>query len=322
MSNGVGDAAGSPLGVQQVLARMAEIQARFQPPPAAGGDTAAAGGTSFADALAGAQGELDGTPAAGGGGDAVVADATRYLGVPYRWGGTDPARGLDCSGLVQRVYRDLGVALPRTSAEQARSGRPVASLADARPGDLVAFGEPVDHIGIYAGDGRMIVAPHTGTVVQWQTIAPRTPSAIRRVLPDAATAAAAAPGGQHVPYAGLFTAAGARHGVAPDLLAAVAEAESGFDPRAVSGAGARGLMQLMPGTAKSLGVDPMDPAAAVDGAARMLAGLERRFGSTALALAAYNAGPSAVARHHGIPPYAETQAYVRRVLALSESEDL
>ena len=323
-----------PGGVQQVLARIAEIQARFQPaapgPAAAAGDAGAAGGGTFADALAGAQGELDGVPQASGGGGAVVADAARYLGVPYRWGGTDPARGLDCSGLVQRVYRDLGVELPRTSGEQARSGRPVASLADARPGDLVAFGEPVDHIGIYAGDGRMIVAPHSGTVVRWETIAPRTPSAIRRLLPDPGTApgqttgatAAIAPAALGVPYAGLFAAAGARYGVAPKLLAAVAEAESGFDPAAVSGAGARGLMQLMPGTARSLGVDPMDPAGAVDGAARMLAGLQRRFGSTALALAAYNAGPNAVARHHGIPPYRETQAYVRRVLALSQSEDL
>jgi soluble lytic murein transglycosylase-like protein len=74
-------------------------------------------------------------------------------------------------------------------------------------------------------------------------------------------------------------------------------------------------MQLMPGTARSLGVDPRDPAQAVDGAARLLAGDLRTFGSTELALAAYNAGPAAVRRYGGVPPYAETRAYVQRVLA-------
>ena len=59
--------------------------------------------------------------------------------MPYLWGGTDPAKGLDCSGFVQRSFRDIGVELPRVSADQARAGRPVASLAEARPGDLVAF---------------------------------------------------------------------------------------------------------------------------------------------------------------------------------------
>lgn len=118
------------------------------------------------------------------------------------------------------------------------------------------------------------------------------------------------------PYAALFEAAGAAHGVDPRLLAAVAQVESGMDPRAVSPAGARGLMQLMPATAAGLGVtDPFDPAQAIDGAARLLRSHLDRFGSVELALAAYNAGAGAVARHGGIPPYQETQAYVRRVLA-------
>lgn len=122
-----------------------------------------------------------------------------------------------------------------------------------------------------------------------------------------------------VPYADLFSSAGARHGVDPALLAAVAKAESQFNPRAVSHAGAQGLMQLMPGTAKGLGVtDSFDPAQAVDGAARLLKGHLARFGSVELALAAYNAGPGAVTKHGGIPPYAETQAYVPKVLAYFE----
>lgn len=121
-------------------------------------------------------------------------------------------------------------------------------------------------------------------------------------------------------YDALFQAAGSRYGVDPDLLAAVARTESGMDPTAVSSAGAQGLMQLMPGTAAGLGVtDPFDPAQAVDGAARLLRSHLDRFGSVDLALAAYNAGAGAVAQHGGIPPYPETQAYVRRVLDLYRS---
>jgi len=118
-----------------------------------------------------------------------------------------------------------------------------------------------------------------------------------------------------VPYGDLFRAAGAAHGIQPSVLAAVAKTESAFDPNAVSHAGAQGLMQFMPGTAADMGVDPLDPASAIDGAARYLSQNLRRFGSLELALAAYNAGPGAVQQHGGIPPFAETQAYVPKVLA-------
>ena len=117
-------------------------------------------------------------------GASVVADAQQYLGVPYQWGGTNPQTGLDCSGLVQRVYGDLGISLPRTSQEQATVGTPVDTIADAQPGDLVFFepgaGGP-GHVGIYIGNGQMIDAPHTGTDVQVQSVG--DPSAIRRILP-------------------------------------------------------------------------------------------------------------------------------------------
>lgn len=114
-------------------------------------------------------------------GDEIVSLAKRHLGVPYVWGGTDPERGLDCSGLVQVVFRDAGIELPRVSRDQAKAGTAVASLAEARPGDLVAFGSPVDHIGIYAGNGEMVVAPRTGDVVKVQKIT-RPIVAIRRIL--------------------------------------------------------------------------------------------------------------------------------------------
>jgi len=118
----------------------------------------------------------------------------------------------------------------------------------------------------------------------------------------------------NIPYASLFVAAGKKYGVDPALLAAVAKAESQFDPNAVSPAGALGLMQIMPSTAANLGVNPLDPPQAVDGAARLLQQNLKKFGSTSLALAAYNAGPGAVVQYGGIPPYPETQNYVRKVL--------
>lgn len=119
-----------------------------------------------------------------GPGAQVLTAGERYLGVPYRWGGTDPASGFDCSGFVQQVYADLGIRLPRVSVDQSRAGVAVPGLAAAQPGDLVFWsgnGRRPNHIGIYAGEGRMLVAPRTGDVVRYQEIT-RTPDAVRRIL--------------------------------------------------------------------------------------------------------------------------------------------
>jgi soluble lytic murein transglycosylase-like protein len=132
-------------------------------------------------------------------------------------------------------------------------------------------------------------------------------------LTTAATGASELPAS--VPYGGEITAAAKRHGLDPALLAGLIKQESGFNANARSGAGAQGLTQLMPGTAAGLGVtDPLDPAQSIEGGAKYLAQqLERFGGDVARGLAAYNAGPGAVERFGGVPPYAETQDYVRAV---------
>ena len=109
-----------------------------------------------------------------------------------------------------------------------------------------------------------------------------------------------------------------QHGVSPALVKAVIAAESGFDPYAVSRKGAQGLMQLMPRTARELGVDDaLDPWQNIDGGTRYLGQMIERFpGKLSLAVAAYNAGPEAVSKHGGVPPYDETRTYVQRVLRL------
>jgi hypothetical protein len=116
----------------------------------------------------------------------------------------------------------------------------------------------------------------------------------------------------------IIQEAASLHGVDPDLVKAVIQTESRFDPRATSGVGAQGLMQLMPTTAKAVGIeDPFDPRQNVFGGVKYLSQLLERYnGNTALALAAYNAGPGNVRRHRGVPPFRETRGYVSKIAKL------
>src|SRR4051795_2767270 len=143
-------------------------------------------------------------------------------------------------------------------------------------------------------------------------------SALQGASAPVATAATATGAGDGAgsQYDSLIEDAAQRNGVDPALLKGLIRQESNFDPGAHSGAGAVGLTQLMPGPAASLGVgDPSDPAQSIEGGAKYLrAQLDRFGGDPAKALAAYNAGPGAVTRYGGVPPYAETQQYVQRVL--------
>ena len=186
------------MSIAEVQARMAAITAQFVTPmqaPAAQQAVTTTSTKDFATALASESAQYTSSPAAGstagstatGTAAELIADAKRYLGVPYVWGGTNPATGLDCSGLTQLVYGQVGVDLPRVSWEQAKVGTAVDGLAKAKPGDLLAFGSPVDHVAIYLGDHQMIHAPHPGKNVEISDVY-ETPTAIRRVLPDGTAA--------------------------------------------------------------------------------------------------------------------------------------
>jgi soluble lytic murein transglycosylase-like protein len=153
------------------------------------------------------------------------------------------------------------------------------------------------------------------------------PTAFAAALKAAGASTAALPvaqaggAGSSSAYDPMIEQAALRNGLDPALLYGLIQQESGFNPDAQSSAGASGLTQLMPATAASLGVtDPLDPEQSIEGGARYLSRLMGEFaGNTSEALAAYNAGPAAVSRYGGVPPYGETESYVSKVLGYAES---
>jgi soluble lytic murein transglycosylase-like protein len=169
-----------------------------------------------------------------------------------------------------------------------------------------------------AADGYASAPPLGDTYTSAAPLGDTYTSAVPTAV--AYTSAAPSPAGASAAgesaYGPLVEQAAARYGLNPAILHGLIQQESGFDPSARSSAGALGLTQLMPSTAASLGVaEPLDPAQSIEGGARYLSQLLQQFaGNTADALAAYNAGPGAVAQYGGVPPYSETQQYVSKVL--------
>ena len=175
-------------------------------------------------------------------------------------------------------------------------------------------------IGTRLGELQTMVAQMNAPATPAAAPAPTAPtSSFAGALAAAQTSPSAAPvsgTGDSSAFDAQINAAAASNGIDPALLKGLVSQESGFNPSARSGAGAVGLTQLMPATASALGVtNPLDPAQSLQGGAKYLREqLDRFGGDETLALAAYNAGPGAVQKYGGVPPYAETQNYVTSVM--------
>ena len=184
--------------------------------------------------------------------------------------------------MTRALLRMIGAGLLALGAMASQANAQVLEIAD--DGAVITFSGP----SVHTDQGSQLIAPSLAP-----SMARATPSEVAAAIQEAS----------------------ARHALPAPVVEAVAWQESRFNQAAVSPKGARGVMQLMPGTASDLGVDASDMKSNVDGGAAYLAQQLRRFGDLRLALAAYNAGPEAVSRYGGVPPYLETQLYVRAILA-------
>jgi soluble lytic murein transglycosylase-like protein len=188
---------------------------------------------------------------------------------------------------------------------------PAAATAGSPSASASSVGSPT----LTASPGSQAPAGDFAAALQAATMADTSsPTALQ----SESTAGAGADGGE---YDSVIEQAAARYDLDPSVLHGLIQQESGFDASAQSSAGASGLTQLMPGTASSMGVaNPLNPTESIEGGARYLSQLMSQFGgNTEDALAAYNAGPGAVHQYGGIPPYAETQSYVSKVLGYAEA---
>lgn len=260
--------------------------------------------------------------------------------------------GADCSSFIQYIESLVGVNLSRTADAQYKDTQAQAvSKTDLKTGDLLFFGgwnDPsnppgyagIQHVAMYIGNGKLVQEGGSNNNVNVANVADfgsyfmyaTRPSASGR-LPDPATLLAPSSGdpaaltpmsgsaalarfdavSSQIPYAAEIRSAAIANGIDPLLLASLVYAESNFNATAVSGCGAQGLTQLMPGTAAELGVtDPFDPQQNLNGGAAYLATQMKRFGRTDLALAAYNAGPGYVSNLGAVP--SGCQYYIHKIL--------
>lgn len=210
---------------------------------------------------------------------------------------------------MKRLLLSLSLICPAFAGEYAvlHTGFRLYADAHEQVGDLVRLRTGASSMDVPAKD---IAAFEVEEYVRPVPPPPPAPAATATVTPDIAP--------QRATPEELLAGAATIHGLRPEFVRSVAAVESAYRASAVSPKGAIGLMQLMPGTAKDLGVNPNNPAENAEGGARYLKGLLLRYAGTKdpvrLALAAYNAGPGAVDRYGNIPPYRETQAYVEKVL--------
>jgi cell wall-associated NlpC family hydrolase len=252
--------------------------------------------------------------------DAVIAAASAQLGWPYLWGGESRAEGgFDCSGLIDYALAAAGFGVGRPTAAGLQRLTSQVPLAAVQPGDLVFVGDPAHHVGMVVAPGLAIEAPHTGAVVHYEPLAEGGWTSAGRL----AVLVAAGPAGDALPawvpeeYRHAIIAAGVAESLPPALLAAQLERESGFDPRAVSGAGAQGIAQFEPGTWVGdwnpwRGRSPFEADAAIRAQARLMHSLvDRAGGDLGRALAAYHDG-WAGSETRPWPPV--TRAYVSSIL--------
>jgi soluble lytic murein transglycosylase-like protein len=210
-------------------------------------------------------------------------------------------------GLIESAHKVAAGGLVSSSATSSSSSAASSAYPQTSNADFASALQAATTAGA-AGAGN------TATVADTSSLAGTSGVAYQPLQ-------SAAGSGESSEYESLIEQAAARNGVDPAVLHGLIEQESGFDPSAVSSAGASGLTQLMPGTASSLGVaNTLNPVESIEGGARYLGELTTQFGgNTEDALAAYNAGPGAVEQYGGIPPYSETQSYVAKVLANAEA---
>ncbi len=211
-----------------------------------------------------------------------------------------------------------GVAGPAPA--QAGNGAEVCQVAVLHNGFSIQFSRrevsgEVTRLWLCADAGTGYVGVPSEQIQSFEPLPAAVPPAPSVGAEAAETIASGRPAANG-PFNGLISGAAARHDIDPDFIASVVKAESRFNPAAVSPKGARGLMQLMPETAASLGVgNAFDPAANVEGGTTLLRKLLDQYaGNAQKALAAYNAGPERVKQYGGVPPFAETRAYIIRVI--------
>ncbi|GAA1920165.1 hypothetical protein GCM10009688_26530 [Arthrobacter gandavensis] len=182
------DAIGRIQEIRSTIDALAGTAAAKASGGASGTSAAGTGGGDFAATLTALTGSAS-AQAGGATNEALMGSVEKYLGLPYIWGGNDPAVGLDCSSFVQNVFKDLGYTLPRVTWDQMNAGTKVDSLAQAQPGDLL-FTHDGGHVSIYLGNGKAVDAPQPGKTIQirdaWETDSNIT--TIRRILPAETTA--------------------------------------------------------------------------------------------------------------------------------------